>query len=190
VQLYLRVAYAPGVRKRALLAFSLPLAATGTLAGHAAGYAIAGTSRQDALAHGYLGYAPQFLALCVASLVLAFSLRVSGRLAGRPAAWPFAVVPPIAFLAQELIERLVAGLPAHAILEPAVLAGLAAQAPIALAGFLAAKALVGVADRAVRALGVQPVVALRRVSTAPAAPHTSFAPAALAFDRLGRAPPR
>ena len=71
--------YALSVRKRALLACSLSLAAAGTLAGHAAGYALVGSSPRDALAHGYLGYAPQFLALCVA--VLALGLR-------RPASIP------------------------------------------------------------------------------------------------------
>src|SRR6476659_8743101 len=71
--LYRRVTYALRVRKRALLACSLSLAAAGTLAGHAAGYALVGSSPRDALAHGYLGYAPQFLALCVA--VLALGLR-------------------------------------------------------------------------------------------------------------------
>lgn len=177
------------MRKRALLAFSLPLAAAGTLAGHAAGYAIVGSSRRDALAHGYLGYAPQFLALCVAVLALALALRVSGRLQGRPVAWPFALIPPVAFLAQELIERLVVGLPAHAVLEPAVYVGLAAQLPIACAGFLVARALVRVADEAADALVRRPPFAPRSTPLAPALPQPSLVPARLGFDRLGRAPP-
>jgi len=177
------------VRKRALLAFSLPLAAAGTLAGHAAGYAIVGSSRRDALAHGYLGYAPQFLALCVAVLALALALRVTGRLQGRPVAWPFALIPPVAFLAQELIERLVVGLPAHAVLEPAVYVGLAAQVPIAFAGFLVARALVRVADEAADALVHRPRFASRPTLLAPALPQPSLVPVRLGFDRLGRAPP-
>src|SRR5216117_1230904 len=122
--------YAPFVHKRALLALSLPLVAIGTLAGHAAGYALVGTSHQDAVIHGYLWFAPQFVAVCLACVALALLLRVGGLLQGRPAAWPFAIVPPLAFLGQELIERLVAGLPTQAVLEPAVAAGLAAQLPI------------------------------------------------------------
>jgi len=183
------VTYALRVRKRALLAFSLPLAAAGTLAGHAAGYAIVGSSRRDALAHAYLGYAPQFLALCVAVLVLALALRLSGRLQGRPASWPFALIPPVAFLAQELIERLAAGLPAHAVLEPAVYVGLAAQLPIAFAGFLVARALVRAADEAADALVPRPTFAIRPTPVA-AALRPSLVPARLVFDRLGRAPPR
>jgi len=178
------------VRKRALLAFSLPLAAAGTFAGHAAGYAIVGSSPQDARAHGYLTYGPQFLALCVGVLVLALTLRMTGRLAGRPAAWPFALIPPMAFLSQEVLERVIAGVPAHAMLEPAVYVGLAAQVPIAALGFLAARAMLRVADEAVRALAGRPLLELRPALPALAAPLPLLVASRLAFDRLGRAPPR
>jgi hypothetical protein len=178
------------VQRRALLALSLPLAAIGTLAGHASGYALVGTSRQDAVVHGYLSSAPQFVALCLASIVLALLLRVGGRLPGRPAAWPFALVPPLAFIAQELTERLVAGLPATAVLEPAVYAGLAVQLPIALAGFLAARALLRAADEAARALAPPPDIGLAGESALSAWARPALVVARLAFDRLGRAPPR
>jgi hypothetical protein len=178
------------VRQRALLAFSIPLAALGCLAGHAAGYGLVGTSRRDALVHGYLGYAPQFLAACVAFVALALALRVTGRLRGRPAAWPFALLPPLAFCAQELIERLAAGLPAHAVFEPAVYTGLAAQLPIALAAYLAARALLRVADAAARALAPSAACTLRPVPFAVPAAAIRLASTPLAFDRLGRAPPR
>jgi hypothetical protein len=177
------------VRQRALLAFSLPLTAVGCLAGHAAGYALVGTSRQDAFAHGYLGYAPQFLAACLAFVSLALALRVTGRLQGRPAAWPFALLPPLAFLAQELTERLVAGLPAHAVLEPAVYAGLAAQLPIAFVGFLAARALLGAADAAARVFVPRASFTVRPAPLPTLAAVAVLARTPLAFDRLGRAPP-
>jgi hypothetical protein len=178
------------VRKRALLSLSLPLAAVGCLAGHATGYALVGVSRQDARIHGYLGLAPQFVAACVALVALALALRLTGRLQGRPAAWPFALLPPLAFCAQELIERLAAGLPAHAVFEPAVFAGLAAQLPLALAAYLAARALLRCTDAAACALGPRPVPALRPAPlSAPTAAHRPVR-TPLAFDRLGRAPPR
>ncbi len=178
------------MRQRALLAFSLPLAAVGCLAGHAAGYALVGLSRRDAQIHGYLGLAPQFLAVCVAFVALALALRVSGRLQGRPAAWPFALLPPLAFCAQELIERLVAGLPAHAVFEPAVYAGLAAQLPLAFAAYLAARALLRGADAVARTLAPQPAFTLRPGSLPVPAAVPGRASTQLAFDRLGRAPPR
>jgi hypothetical protein len=184
------LAYALTVRKRALLAFSLPLAAIGTLAGHAAGYALVGTTHQDRIVHGYLSFAPQFVAVCVAVVVVALLLRVGGRLQGRPAAWPFALVPPLAFFGQELIERLAAGLPAHAVFEPAVYAGLAAQLPIALVGFLAARALLRVADEAAGTLAPQAAFSFGVAVALPTRVRPAFVPSRLAFDRLGRAPPR
>ena len=108
------------------------------------------------------------------------ALRVTGRLHGRPAAWPFALVPPLAFGAQELIERLVAGLPAHAVFEPAVYVGLAAQAPVALAAYLAARALLRVADEAAECSRCS------RISLA--VPHVALPfPAPLAAPRRRRA---
>jgi hypothetical protein len=178
------------VRQRALLAFSVPLTAAGCVAGHAAGYALVGMSRQDARIHGYLGFAPPFLAACVAFVALAFALRVSGRLQGRPAAWPFALLPPLAFCAQELIERLVAGLPAHAVFEPAVYTGLAAQLPIAVLAYLGARSLLRCADSAARALAPRPAFTLRPAPLAVPSAAIRLASTPLAFDRLGRAPPR
>ena len=177
------------MRKRALLALSLPLAAAGSLAGHAAGYALVGMSGRDARVHGYLGYAPQLLALCAALVALALALRLTGRLQGRPAAWPFALLAPLAFCAQELIERLVAGLPAHAVFEPPVLAGLAAQLPFALAGYLAARALLRCADAAARVFAPGAPFTLRPALLPVPADGPVLARTPLAFDRLGRAPP-
>jgi hypothetical protein len=178
------------MQKRALLAFSLPLAAIGTLAGHVAGYALVGTSHEDRIVHGYLSLAPQFVAVCFAAVAVALLLRVGGRLRGHPAAWPFALVPPLAFLGQELIERLAAGLPAHALFEPAVYAGLAAQLPIALIAILAARALLRVADEAARTLAPHTTFSLGAAVVLPTRVRPAFVPARLAFDRLGRAPPR
>jgi hypothetical protein len=178
------------VRRRALLGLSLPLAAAGSLAGHAAGYALAGMSRQDARAHAYLAFAPEFLGLCVALIALALALRVSGRLQGHPATWPFALLPALAFCAQEIAERLLAGLPAHAVFEPPVYAGLAAQVPTAVLAYLVARALLRVADEAALVLRPRRLLTIRPrpLPVPPAALWLACAP--LAFDRLGRAPPR
>jgi hypothetical protein len=178
------------VRQRALPSLSLPVAAVGCLGGHAAGYLLVGTTREDARIHGYLAFAPHFLAVCAVFVAVSLVLRFSGRFAGRPAAWLFGLLPPLAFLMQELIERLVAGLPAHSVLAPAVYAGLAAQLPIAIATFFVARILLRVADAAKRSLATRPPTLL-----APAAPITAVGTPLLAsrppaFDRLARAPPR
>jgi hypothetical protein len=177
-------------RRRSLLALSLPIAAVGSLAGHTAAYALVGSSRQDAAIHGYLSFAPQFLGLCVAAVAIALLLRASGRLAGRMAAWPFAAVPPLAFLAQELIERVAAGLPVQAIFEPAVYVGMAAQLPVACVAFFVARALLRLADEVALTLAPRPGIVSRAGLEASALPDLAFVPARLAFDRLGRAPPR
>jgi hypothetical protein len=178
------------VRRHALLSLSVPLAAVGCLIGHAAGYALVGMSRRDAQIHGYLSLAPQFIAICAAVLVAALVLRLSGRLPGRVAAWPFALLPPLAFCAQELIERLAAGLPAHAVFEPAVFVGLAAQIPIGIAGFLVARALLRVADAAARALRTLPPPLFGRTLVPATAPSTAPPVSPFRFDRAARAPPR
>ena len=178
------------MRKRALLSLSLPVAAVGCLAGHAAAYALVGMSPEDPRVHGYLAFAPQFLAVCAALVAGSLALRVSGRLTGRPSAWPFAALPPIAFLTQELLERLAAGLPAHSVLAPAVYVGLAGQLPIAFAAYAVARMLLRVADEAMRPLATRrPTIPLPAALVA-AAPVGHVSPASLAFDRLGRAPPR
>jgi hypothetical protein len=178
------------VRQRALPSLSLPIAAVGCLGGHAAGYVLVGTTPGDARIHGYLAFAPQFLAVCATLIAASLALRVSGRFAGRPAAWPFAVLPPLAFAAQELIERLVAGLPVHSVLAPAVYAGLAAQLPIAIAAFFLARTLLRVADGARRTVATRPPAPLLQAVPVGAAGTPLLARAPLAFDRLGRAPPQ
>ena len=160
------------MRKRALLSLSLPVAAVGCLAGHAAAYALVGMSPEDARAHGYLAFAPQFLAVCAALVAGSLALRVSGRLTGRPSAWPFAALPPIAFLTQELLERL------------------AAELPIAFAAYAVARMLLRVADEAMRPLATRRPAIPLPAALVTAAPVGHVSPASLAFDRLGRAPPR
>jgi hypothetical protein len=178
------------VTQRALLSLSLPVAAVGCLGGHAAGYALVGMSREDGRIHGYLAFAPQFLAICAAFVAVSLALRVSGRLSGRPAAWPFALLPPLAFLAQELVERLAAGLPAQAVLAPAVYAGLVAQLPVAVAAYLVARLLLRVADSAHRALAASRRDLRLRAGVVQAVGVALLVPAPLAFDHLGRAPPQ
>jgi hypothetical protein len=177
-------------RRTSLLGLSLPIVAIGSLAGHTAAYALVGSSRQDTEIHGYLSYAPLFLGLCVSAVAIALILRASGRLGGRPAAWQFAAVSPLAFLGQELIERVAAGLPAHALFEPAVYVGLAAQLPVACVAFFVARALLRLADEVALTLTPRPGIVSRAGLVASPLPVPAFVHARLAFDRLGRAPPR
>ncbi len=176
--------------RRPLWFLSLPIAAGGCLLGHVLGYRLARAGRGDQALHGYLAYAPLFLAACLSLILVALALRVAGRLRGRPAVWPFALLPLLAFATQELLERVAAGLPPTAVAEPAVLTGLLAQLPLALLAFALARTLLSCADAVRRALAgprrlrLRPALLLEPAGE-PAPPRTS-----LAFDRLGRAPPR
>ena len=177
------------VRTRALLSLSVPLAAGGCLLGHVAGYALVGMSRRDSQLHGYLSFAPQFLAiwrLCSPPQSHSGSRAACGA-GSPPGRSPSS--PPLAFSAQELIQRLVAGLPAHAVLEPPVFVGLAAQLPIALAGFFLARALLRVADVAARALRTLPPPVLAGTLLLASASPAALSSSPFRFDRPARAPP-
>ena len=152
--------------RRLLLAWLLvlPLVAGGSQLAHWLGYAAAtsdGTARADALAstgHGYLAALPVLAAistgLIVAVLLLVTFDGLRGRSQLRLQRWPFAVMPFIGFVVQELVERGVAGDPVSlaTLLEQPVLLGLLLQIPFAFAAFVVGFALTRVADRIGRAL--------------------------------------
>jgi hypothetical protein len=137
-----------------------PLLALASLAGHQAGYWIAvpdGAARADALAHdghGYFALLPLITGALVALTVLALASRARGG--GRSALplWLAAVLPPLGFVVQETLERVLGthhsgvGAMLH---EPAFLAGLAFQLPFALLALLLARRLQSFADMIARA---------------------------------------
>ena len=166
----------PGLRPALAWLLALPLIALGTQAAHALDYRLMlpGAERAEVLeatGHGYFSGAPQFLAVCLTVLLVALTLHVVGRrrgsLGGMPA-WPFAVLPPLAFALQEHLERLMhAGdVPWTAVLEPTFLPGFLLQLPFALLAFAVARALLGAAVRLARLFerGARPVPARTRVS--------------------------
>jgi hypothetical protein len=151
----------PAVRARLLgerLAWTLvaPLLALATLAGHQGGYRLAirdPQARADALAHdghGYFAYLPIATGALVAIAVLAVACRARGRARGTVSLWAAAVLPPLGFALQEVLERLVHA-QAHGghvlpFAEPAFLTGLALQLPFAVLALLLARKLQRLAD--------------------------------------------
>jgi hypothetical protein len=182
---------------------ALPLMAAGSLAAHALAYRIAepqAHERADVLAstgHGYLAYAAPALAACFVLLVgglVDTALRASRRRApARIAAWPFALVPPLGFVLQEHLERILANgdVPVGAVLEPTFLLGFALQLPFGLAALMAARILLGAAGRIGRALAAEPP--LPAVPTRLDRPFPRdvllIRPPALALGRSQRGPP-
>lgn len=141
-----------------------PLMVGGLLAGHSLAYRLAtpdAHARADALAHsghGYLGYAPLALAVCFGLLLAALLLRALAGYRGEPrrpaASRAFILLPPLAFVVQEQMERLAysGDMPWTAALQPTFLLGLALQLPFALAALLLAWALDTVAHTVGQAL--------------------------------------
>jgi hypothetical protein len=138
-----------------------PLMLAGMLAGHTLGYQLAISdphTRADALAHSghdYFSYVPFALSVCLGVLLVGLALQAMSAFRGephRPATSPVIVLlPPAAFVAQELIERLLhtGHVPWATVIEPAFLIGLALQLPFALAALLLAWAF----DSAAHAIG-------------------------------------
>jgi hypothetical protein len=140
----------------------------GLLAGHALGYRLAIAdphARADALAHsghGYFGYVPFALAVCLGVLLAALVLHGRMGFRGerrRPATSPLIVLlPPFAFVVQEFLERFIhaGNVPWTTVFEPVFLFGLAFQLPFALAALLLAWALDSAAHAVGRALAAVP----------------------------------
>jgi hypothetical protein len=149
------------MRHRVAWLSTAPLMLAGLLAGHSVGYRLAYSdphARADALGHSghsYFSYLPFALAICAGVLLAGLALHAISAFRGephRPAASPVIVLlPPVAFVAQEVTERLVhtGQIPWSIVLQPAFLIGLALQLPLALAALLLAWAL----DFAARAVG-------------------------------------
>lgn len=149
------------MRHRLAWLIAVPLAVVGTLAGHAVGYRAAlpdSHERAHALAasgHGYLEWAPLAVGLCVAIAGLAFLAAVLAAMRGRePAGGPrrlslVAALAPIAFVLQELIERIAHDGHVHwgLVASAPFLLGLATQVPFALLAAAIAFALTTAAER-------------------------------------------
>jgi hypothetical protein len=189
------------MRRGAAWGLALPLALVGSQAAHAVAYALvypqAGTRALTLFAtgHAYLGYVPLLLAGAGAVAAVALAVTALDAAVGRPVrdvpAWAFALVPPVGFAIQELLElSLHTGtLGWRAVLAPTFLPGLLLQLPFALAAYVAARLLLRAAEQ------VGSVFAPQVGAPAAAEPVLAGRPSTLAArlagtSRHSRAPPR
>jgi hypothetical protein len=180
-------------------AVTVPLAVAGSQVAHAAAYLFVVSDSHDrahelaATGHAYLAYAPEVAGFLGAALVVAFALGVRSDRLVRLRAWPFGLLPVLAFAVQEHVERLVhtGSFPATAALAPSFVVGVALQIPFGLIAYLAASLLLRAAARLGRVLRRRPP----RLCARPALvlrPQTVVLPRApLALSGCGvRGPPR
>jgi hypothetical protein len=150
--------------------------------------------------HAYLGYTPAIviwaLTLVVAGLLLCVGDGLRGRRPSRPPTRLFVTLPPVGFVFQEHLERLIGtgAMPHDLMLEPTFLVGLGLQLPFALAALLLAHALHALGFGLGRVLARR--LALRRSLAdiepslvRPPAPATLFTASVLALGHGPRAPP-
>jgi len=150
--------------------------------------------RMLATGHSYFSRLPLVLAVAGACLLVSLVVTAFDAARGRSAralpAWAFALLPPLAFALQELLElSLHTGTFAwHAVFAPTFVPGVLLQLPVALLMYLVARLLLRAAEHIGHALR-RPAPRLR---TAPPFAVSPVAPGVrlLAGRRLARAPPR
>jgi hypothetical protein len=150
--------------RRCALVLSIPVAATGSLLAHCFAYRLlephahhhahALQPARDQFAYDPLVFVGA-LALVVAALAAHGYDTYRGRAARvTPPPWLFAALPPVGFVVQEHLERLIhaGSLAPHAFLEPSFFIGLWLQIPFAAAAYVLARALLRAAERLGEAL--------------------------------------
>jgi hypothetical protein len=195
------------MRRRAAWLIPLPLAVSSWLGAHCMAYWLlppAGGHHHMGLhaasGHAYLGYTPAIviwaLTLVVAGLLLCVGEGLRGRRPSRPPTRLFVILPPVGFVFQEHLERLIGtgAIPHDLMLEPTFLVGLALQLPFALAALLLAHALHALGFGLGRVLARRLALRRPRRAVAPSlvrlpAQATLVAPSVLAVGHGPRAPP-
>jgi hypothetical protein len=192
------------VRRHLAWPLAVPLSILGVLAAHWLAYRLVVPdphARSHVLAasgHGYLTYAPLAVGVSAALIALAFVSAVIREVrGGHPGvgapAWLVGLLPPLAFAAQEYLERYAqhGAVEWGVALEPTFVVGLALQAPFALLAVLGAVVLACAARRVAAILGRRAPRPATRGLTASRLPLALDVPRAsiVALGYAGRAPP-
>ena len=179
---------------------AVPLMLGGSQLAHAVAYRLAYPQahvrvvQMLATGHSYFTQLPLVLAAAGACLLLSLVVTACDAARGLSPralpAWAFALLPPLAFALQELLELSLhtSTFAWHVVLAPTFVPGLLLQVPFALAMFVVARLLLRAAERIGRALR-RPAPrskAAREFAAAPVAPAVRL----LAGRQLARAPPR
>lgn len=188
------------MRRGAAWLTAVPLMLGGSQLAHALAYRVAYPQAHMrvlhmlATGHSYFTRLPLLLAAAAACVLASLAVTAADAARGRPAralpAFAFALLPPLAFALQELLElSLHTGTFAwRAVLAPTFLPGLLLQLPCALLMYVAARVLLRAAER----IGIALARLISRDERAGVFhPEPSAPPARLlAGRRQARAPPR
>jgi hypothetical protein len=149
-----------------------PLLVIGLFAGHETGYrwAVPDPHQRahllEASGHEYSRYLPIVIAVAVTLIAAALAAHIRAAIRGAhrptgPSPWLLAVLPPVAFMVEELLERWLSSGHVHpaTLWEPAVLIGLQLQIPFAVLALVVAHVLARTAHALGRALAAEPVAA-------------------------------
>lgn len=192
------------MRRHLAWPLAIPLSVLGVLAAHWLSYRLVVPdphARSHVLAasgHGYLAYAPVAVGVSGALIALAFAAAVIREVrGGHPGvgapAWLVGLLPPLAFTAQEYLERYVqhGWVEWGVALEPTFVVGLALQAPFAMLAVLGAVVLARAAHRVAAILGRPARRPATHGLTASRLPLAVDVPSAsiVALGYAGRAPP-
>jgi hypothetical protein len=140
-------------RRQAVWAIALPFAVASWLGAHCMAYWLVAPGAEGHMAvhaehgHAWLGYTPALavwgMTLVVAGVVLCAGEGLRGGRPSRPPVRLFAILPPVAFVIQEHLERFLGSgsVPYDLLVEPTFLVGLALQLPFAVAALLLTRAL-------------------------------------------------
>jgi hypothetical protein len=193
--------------RRAAWLVALPVATASWLNAHCLAYVLVPPAASEHMhhhaegGHAYIGSAPVLIAALVTVLAAGLVLCVGEGLRGRtgglgPPALLFALLPPLGFVSQELIECLVrsGSLSAGLFTEPTFLAGFALQLPFAVAALLLCRGLYGLGYGLGCLLAARLAVATRAPGPTSAthrrpASVALIAPSVLAQGHGSRAPP-
>lgn len=182
---------------------SVPLILAGTQAAHSLAYRLAYPEAEvrwrmlAASGHGYEAYVPIAAGVVAAVALVALLAAAADAARRRPVrpvpVWMFALLPPLAFTAQEYTERWLRGIddPSWMLHQPTFRYGLLLQLPFAALAYLAARLLCRVAVAASRILAGGGRLVLEGGSPAVVAPFAVDVPR-LRMDLLGwslRGPP-
>jgi len=143
---------------------ALPLMLAGSQVAHVVAYRLVYPSSHVRLrelvstGHGYMDQLPLVLgiggAVALISLLVGAADAARGRSLRALPAWAFALLPPAAFVLQEILERSLhtGTFVWQAVESPTFIPGLALQLPVALLAYVTARLLLRVAERAGRLL--------------------------------------